>query len=477
MTVPKYAPQGDDSKVLWQMLGDSQHLQDISAYEAAGGYDQLKRAVATEPGSITEQIKLGGIRGRGGAGFPTGLKMGFIPQGGDKPIYLVCNADESEPCTFKDREIMERLPHLLIEGCLIASYAIGSGSAFIYIRGEYYEPFEILANAAAQAREKGYIGNNIAGSGWSCDLVIHRGAGAYICGEETALLSSLNGWRGQPTVKPPFPAISGLYAAPTLVNNVETLATVPRILAMGGDEYSKVGVEKSATGTRMFSLSGHVNRPGNYELELGTPLKKLIYDLGNGIPDDRPLKAIIPGGSSMPILTAAQVETGLDFDSMTRAGTMLGSGSVVVLDDRVCMAQLALRVAEFYKHESCGKCTPCREGTRWVVDMLTRLVSGGGRDGDLDTLRNINERVLGNCLCPLGDAMAMPILSYLEQFPEDFERYLQPGFQAPDDSPLKTITERAIEHHAHARPLANEVAWTGRLTRSDLAGTGVGLGG
>jgi len=448
------------------MLGGAEHLQDIAAYEQAGGYAQLRAAIAAEPAALIDAIKTGGIRGRGGAGFPAGLKLGFIPKDSPKPKYVVCNADESEPCTFKDREIIERLPHLLIEGCLIAARAIGANHAFIYIRGEYFEPFEILRAAAEQARAKGWLGTNVEGSGWDIELIVHRGAGAYICGEETALLSSLNGERGQPTVKPPFPAVSGLYEAPTLVNNVETLATLPRILDMGAERFAQIGIEKSSVGTRVFSLSGHITRPGNYELDLGTPLRSLVEDHGGGIPGGRALKAIIPGGSSMPILAAEQVDTGLDFDSMTKAGTMLGSGSVVVLDERVCMAQLALRVAEFYKHESCGKCTPCREGTRWVVDMLTRLVSGGGKPGDVDMIYNVNARVLGNCLCPLGDAMAMPLMSYIEQFRPDFDRYLEPGFTPPDDSPLAVITERAVQHLEIAKP--GGVTWAGKLSRSEL---------
>lgn len=472
MTLPKTPPSGLGEKVLWGMLGDAEHLHDIDDFEKAGGYAQLKAALSKPHQDIVDDVKAAGIRGRGGAGFPTGMKMGFIPKGGDKPIYLVCNADESEPCTFKDREIIERLPHLLVEGCLIAAYTIGAECAFIYIRGEYLEPFEALRDAADQAREKGYIGNNVLGSGWNVNFVIHRGAGAYICGEETALLSSLNGERGQPTVKPPFPAISGLYAAPTLVNNVETLATLPRILEMGGAEYSGVGVPKSGTGTRMFSLSGHVAKPGNYELDLGTPLSTLINELGGGVAEGRKLKAIIPGGSSMPILTAEQVDTGLDFDSMTAQGTMLGSGSVVVLDERVCMVQLALRVAEFYKHESCGKCTPCREGTKWTTDMLARIESGEGKPGDLETLESVNNRIMGNCLCPLGDAMAMPVLSYLEHFREEFEAHIDQGCCTFGESPLDAITEYVVEH---ARP--KQVEWLGTFSAAGRKGVKLGSAG
>jgi NADH-quinone oxidoreductase subunit F len=439
---------GAGARVLWEMLGDKEHLHDLADYEQAGGYEELRRALSMDGDALIDIVKASGIRGRGGAGFPTGMKMGFIPKGGDKPIYLVCNADESEPCTFKDREIIERLPHLLIEGCMIAAHAIGAESAFIYIRGEYFEPFVILRAAAEQAHAKGYIGPDVMGSGKSIGLVIHRGAGAYICGEETALLSSLNGERGQPTVKPPFPAISGLYAAPTLVNNVETLSTLPRIMKMGGETYSEIGAGKAGMGTRVFSLSGHVNRPGNYEVDMGTPFKDLIFDLGGGIPDGRALKAVIPGGSSMPILTPEMIEVArLDFDSMAELGSMLGSGSVIVLDERVCMVQLALRVAEFYKHESCGKCTPCREGTRWVTDLLVRMEAGEGRMADIELLESVNNRVLGNCLCPLGDAMAMPVLSYIQHYRDDFVQHVEHGGCPYDHSPLEEIARRSIAKH------------------------------
>lgn len=471
MTVPKTPASGIGETVLWGMLDGAEHLHDIKEFENAGGYAQLRAALSKDPADIIDDVKAAGIRGRGGAGFPTGMKMGFIPKGGDKPIYLVCNADESEPCTFKDREIIERLPHLLIEGCLIAAFTIGAECAFIYIRGEYLEPFEILRDAAEQARAAGYIGKNVLGSGWDVNFVIHRGAGAYICGEETALLSSLNGERGQPTVKPPFPAISGLYAAPTLVNNVETLATLPRILEKGGAAYADVGVPRSGTGTRMFSLSGSVAKPGNYELDLGTPLSTLINELGGGVAGGRKLKAIIPGGSSMPILTAQQIDTHLDFDSMTAVGTMLGSGSVVVLDERVCMVQLALRVADFYKHESCGKCTPCREGTKWTVDMLARIESGSGKPGDIETLESVCNRIMGNCLCPLGDAMAMPVLSYLEHFRDEFEAHIEQGCCSFGESPLEAISGFVIEH---AKP--KQVEWLGSFGDSDRHGVKLGGG-
>ncbi|MCW2920878.1 MAG: nuoF [Thermoleophilia bacterium] len=462
---PKTRPGSIGETVLWSQLGEKEHLRGLDDYVAEGGYEQLKRALGMQPDALIQEIKDSNIRGRGGAGFPTGLKLSFIPKDSPKAKYVVCNADESEPSTFKDREIIERMPHMLVEGCLIAAHAIGANHAFIYIRGEFYEPALVLMAAVEEARAKGLVGENINGSGWNCDVIVHRGAGAYICGEETALLSSLNGYRGQPTVKPPFPAVSGLYESPTLVNNVETLATLPRILALGGAEYGKKGVERTGAGTRMMSLSGNVVRPGNYEMEIGQPLRVLLEELGGGIPEGRALKAIIPGGSSTPVLRADQVDTSMDYDSMAAAGTMFGSGSVIVIDERTCMAQLALRVAEFYRHESCGKCTPCREGTKWVVDQLTRLVGGSGKPGDVDTLYDVNRKILGNCLCPLGDAMAMPIMSYIEHFRSDFDRYLEPGFEAPSDGPVAEIAERTVKAAGVSKP---GVAWMGTLSRASF---------
>jgi NADH-quinone oxidoreductase subunit F len=463
---PKTKPAYNGDPVIWGMLTDGrEHLQGIDDYIAAGGYEQLKRALAMQPDALIEEVKASNIRGRGGAGFPTGLKLSFIPKDSPKPKYVVCNADESEPSTFKDREIIERLPHMLVEGCLIAAHAIGANHAFIYIRGEFYEPAMVLMRAVEEARAKGLVGADVAGSGWGCEVIVHRGAGAYICGEETALLSSLNGFRGQPTVKPPFPAVSGLYESPTLLNNVETLATLPRILAIGGETYGATGVGRTGAGTRMMSLSGNVARPGNYEMEIGQPMRVLIEELGGGIPEGRALKAIIPGGSSTPVLRADQVDTSMDYDSMAAAGTMFGSGSVIVIDERTCMAQLAMRVAEFYRHESCGKCTPCREGTKWTVDLLTRLVGGGGRPGDVDLIHDVCSKILGNCLCPLGDAMAMPVMSYIEQFRSDFDRYLDPAFTPPTDTPVAEIAQRAVEAAGVTKP---GVSWVGQLDRSSF---------
>jgi NADH-quinone oxidoreductase subunit F len=393
-------------------------LTAIADYRAAGGYQQLERARQMEPQQVIQELLDSNLRGRGGAFFATGRKASFIPRDSPKPTYLTVNADESEPGTFKDREIMLRVPHRLIEGCLITAHAIRSKNVFIYIRGEYLTEFEII-RAALDEVHKADILDGVT-------IVLHRGAGAYICGEETGLLESLEGKRGQPRSKPPFPAISGLYASPTLINNVETIATVPKVLELGAAEYAKVGPPDS-TGTRVFSLSGNVAHGGNFELENGTTLRELIYDLGGGIPNGRELKAIIPGGSSTPILTASEVDTPLDYDALTKAGTMFGSGAIIAIDDRCCMVQLGLRVAQFYMHESCGKCTPCRVGTRWMVQILHALEDGTARQGDLDLLLDVCDRILGKCLCPLGDAAAMPVASYVNRFRKEFQEHIDHG--------------------------------------------------
>jgi NADH-quinone oxidoreductase subunit F len=432
---------------------EDRDLTKLSEYEAVGGYGSLKKALGLGGPQIVEELLASGLRGRGGAGFPMGRKASFLPKPGDtpNPIYLTVNADESEPGTFKDRELMLRIPHAVIEGIVITCYAIGADTAFIYLRGEYLTEFDVMKAALEEAQAAGYVGPNVAGSETAVTIVIHRGAGAYICGEETALLESLEGNRGQPRSKPPFPAISGVYASPTLINNVETIATVPTIVEAGGAQYAKLGVENSA-GTRLFSLSGNVANGGNYELELGTPLRTLIYDIGGGIPDGRQLKAIIPGGSSVPVLTADEVDTALDFDAMAAAGTMLGSGAVIVIDDRACMVQLGLRVAQFYMHESCGKCTPCREGTRWMVQILRKLEDGDAEQGELDLLLNVCDRILGNCLCPLGDAAAMPIASYVAKFREEHQRHIdEGGCPFGGESSLAGVMAPVDQHHAHMR--------------------------
>jgi NADH-quinone oxidoreductase subunit F len=369
-----------------------------------------------EPDKVVEEILTSNLRGRGGAFFPTGRKASFLAQG---IRYLVVNADESEPGTFKDREIMFSSPHRLIEGCLITARAIHSEHVFIYIRGEYLREFEILRDALEQVRAEGLMGG--------VTIVLHRGAGAYICGEESALLESLEGKRGQPRSRPPYPAVSGLYAAPTLINNVETISTVPVIIDIGGAEFAKLGVPPNSTGTRVVSISGNVANGGNYEVPHGITLRELVYDLGGGIPGGRKLKAIIPGGSSVPVLTADQVDTPYDADSMTAAGSMMGSGAVIVIDERACMVQLGLRVAQFYMHESCGKCTPCREGTRWMVQLLHKIEDGDAEQSELDLLLDVCDRILGKCLCPLGDAAAMPVASYVDKFRAEFQAHVDHG--------------------------------------------------
>ncbi|HMH46716.1 MAG TPA: NADH-quinone oxidoreductase subunit NuoF, partial [Solirubrobacteraceae bacterium] len=350
-------------------------------------------------------------------------KVSFLPQGSMEK-YLVCNADESEPGTFKDRELMQKNPHMLIEGIVIASHAAGAERSFIYIRGEYALQADVLDAALAEAREAGYVGEQILGSEHSLSLVVHRGAGAYICGEETGLLDSLEGKRGNPRLKPPFPANQGLYQGPTLINNVETLSTVPAITLMGGESYAKLGVETS-TGTKLVSVSGHVQRPGNYEVELGIPSRELIYDLAGGPPEGREIKCWFPGGSSAPVLTAADLDVPYDFDSLAKAGSMLGSGAIIVVDDSTPIVDLALKVARFYRHESCGKCTPCREGTTWTVKMLERIDSGEATPMDLDIMASVQDHIIGNCLCVLGDAMAMPIGSMIAKFRPEFEAHIE----------------------------------------------------
>ncbi|HEY3828784.1 MAG TPA: NADH-quinone oxidoreductase subunit NuoF [Solirubrobacteraceae bacterium] len=402
---------------------DEPGLNTMEVYQRRGGYESLRRALAMPPEAVLHELEASGLRGRGGAGFAMGKKVSFLPKGGmDK--YLVCNADESEPGTFKDRELMQKTPHVLIEGIVIASYAAGASRSFIYIRGEYQLQADMLDAALTEARAAGFIGENIVGSGHSLSLVVHRGAGAYICGEETGLLDSLEGKRGNPRLKPPFPANQGLYQGPTLINNVETLSTVPTIIRMGGAEYAKLGVETS-TGTKLVSVSGHVQRPGNYEIELGIPSREIIYGLAGGPPNGRGIKCWFPGGSSSPVLTADDLDVPYDFDSLAKAGTMLGSGAIIVADDQTPIIDIALKVAKFYRHESCGKCTPCREGTNWTVKMLQRIDAGEATPMDLDIMASVQEHIMGNCLCVLGDAMAMPIGSLIAKFRPEFEAHME----------------------------------------------------
>jgi NADH-quinone oxidoreductase subunit F len=402
---------------------DEPGLCTLEVYERRGGYESLRKALAMKPEDVLSELEASQLRGRGGAGFGMGTKVSFLPKGSmDK--YLVCNADESEPGTFKDRELMQKTPHMLIEGLVIAAYAGGINCSFIYIRGEYAQQADALDAALAEARAAGYVGENILGSGHSLTLVVHRGAGAYICGEETGLLDSLEGKRGNPRLKPPFPANQGLYQGPTLINNVETLSTVPVIIRMGGEEYAKLGVERS-TGTKLVSVSGHVKRPGNYEIELGIPAREIIYGLAGGPEDGRKVKCWFPGGSSSPVLTGEDLDIPYDFDSLAKARTMLGSGAIIVVDDSTRILDVALKVAKFYRHESCGKCTPCREGTNWTVKMLERIEIGEATPMDLEIMASVQEHIMGNCLCVLGDAMAMPISSMISKFKGEFEEHIE----------------------------------------------------
>jgi len=425
--MPRSRPSDDGRPIMSDMLLfkdiDEPGLNTLAVYEARGGYSSLRKALAMTPAEVLEQLEASGLRGRGGAGFQMGKKVSLLPQG-SMSKYLVCNADESEPGTFKDRELMQKNPHVLIAGIAIAAYAAGADRSFVYIRGEYVLQADLLDTALAEAREAGYVGERVLGSELSLSLVVHRGAVAYICGEETGLLDSLEGKRGNPRLKPPFPANQGLYQGPTLINNVETLSTVPSIVAMGGEQYAKIGVQTS-TGTKLVSISGHVRRPGNYEIELGIPSREIIYGLAGGPPEGSEIKCWFPGGSSSPVLTADDLDVPYDFDSMAKAGSMLGSGAIIVVDDSTPIVDLALKVAEFYRHESCGKCTPCREGTNWTVKMLQRIDSGEATPMDLDIMASVQDHIIGNCLCVLGDAMAMPIGSMIAKFRAEFEAHIE----------------------------------------------------
>jgi NADH-quinone oxidoreductase subunit F len=400
---------------------DERDISKLDEYRAIGGYDALERARGMAPEAVIEQISEASLRGRGGAGFPMGRKLSLVPAADKRnggPAYVVANADESEPGAFKDREIMRLAPHRFVEGCLIAAHAIQSQNVFIYIRGEYLAEYEVLTRAVEEARGAGILDD--------VDVLVHRGAGAYICGEESALLESLEGDRGQPRPRPPFPPVAGLYMQPTLINNVQTLASVPAIIEMGVERYRELGAE-TAPGTVVYSLSGNVNRPGNYELPLGTTLRELIFEHGHGVAEGRALKAIIPGGSSVPVFTPDQLDVALDFDAVQAAGSYLGSAAVIVVDDRACMVQLALRAEKFYMHESCGKCTPCREGTRWLVQLLEKIEDGRGTQADLDLVTRVCDRIEGKSLCALGDFAVWCVGSYVEKFRDEFQRHIDEG--------------------------------------------------
>jgi NADH-quinone oxidoreductase subunit F len=395
----------------------------IDVYLERGGYKALKKALSMSKGDLIAEVRESGLRGRGGAGFPAGLKWGFMPKG-DETKYVCINTDEGEPGTFKDRLLIEHDPHSIIEGAIIAAYAVGAQRAFVYIRGEFFLGVKRWIKAIDEAYRHGFLGKDILGSGVDIDLSVHRGAGAYICGEETALINSLEGMRGEPRIKPPYPAQIGLWGKPTLVHNVETLANVPPIVERGADWFKSIGTERS-TGPKLFCVSGHVRKRGNYELPLGTPLREIIFEHAGGMRSDKPLKAVIPGGSSTPILTSAHLDVPMDFESVAQAGSQLGTGAIIVMEDGTDMVDVTRRLMRFYVHESCGKCTPCRVGTRNLYNTLERIVSGNGKPGDVDLLEEFCDNMFGNTFCPMGDAAVSPVLSALKHFRHEFDYYIE----------------------------------------------------
>jgi NADH-quinone oxidoreductase subunit F len=400
----------------------------LEFYLRQGGYESLKKALAMTPDAVVDAVKASGLRGRGGAGFPTGMKWQFVDKKSPKPKYICCNADESEPGTFKDHVLMERNPHLLFEGCLIGCHAIGAKVAYIYIRGEFYHVQEVLEAELEKARKAGYLGKNICGTGFDCEIYVHRGAGAYEAGEETALIESLEGKRAQPRLKPPFPAVAGLYNCPTAVNNVETLCNVPLIIERGAEWFAKLGPEKNG-GPKLYCISGHVKRPGTYEASMDVTLKELIYgdQFAGGIRGGHALKCVIPGGSSVPVLLPNEIDVPASFDGVAKAGSLLGSAGIIVMDETTCMVWAAENLLHFYKHESCGKCTPCREGGDWLHRLLGKIERGEGQMKDLDLLLSISNNILGKTLCAFGDAAATPVLSTIKQFRAEYEAHIREG--------------------------------------------------
>ena len=418
-------------KILLKNIEKEGYKGTLEEYVKSGGYESLKKTLKDfKPEDIIEEVKKSGLRGRGGAGFPAGVKWSFVPKETDKPKYLICNADESEPGTFKDRVIIEQDPHIMIEGIIISCYAIGAHKAFIYIRGEFVYGADVLKRAVNEAYEKGFLGKNILGSGFHVDIYVYRGAGAYICGEETGLIESLEGKRGWPRIKPPFPAVEGVYNCPTVVNNVETLAFIPYIIEKGGDNFTKTGVHGS-TGTKLYCLSGDINKPGVYEIPCGIPLMDLINEYGGGVRNGNKIKGVIPGGSSMPILAEDELDVTMDFDALANKGTALGSAGVIVLDETRCMVSACLNIAKFYAHESCGQCTPCREGMPWMKDILQRIYDGDGRLEDLDLLEEITHNIEGKTICPFGEAGAWPVRAFVTKYRTEFEDYIKNG-KKPD---------------------------------------------
>ncbi len=413
-------------KVLLKNMETPGYTGSLADYERQGGYRAIRKAFKEiAPAELTDLVKRSGLRGRGGAGFPTGMKWGFLPKDPSLTKYLCCNADESEPGTFKDRQLIERDPHQLIEGMILSAYAIGAKVAYIYIRGEFVYGVEVLKKALAEANRAGYIGKNILGSGVDLEIYLHVGAGAYICGEETALLESIEGKRGLPRTKPPFPATHGLYEKPTVVNNVETLANLPHIVNRGAEWFSSIGAPPKSPGMRIFSLSGHVNRPGNYEVPMGITLRELIFEHAGGMRDNKEIKAIIPGGASAAFLTPASLDVKMDFESIAQVGSMLGSGGVTVMNQDTCMVWAALNLTEFFAHETCGKCSPCREGSSWLVQMMRRIEHGHGKTVDLDLLVQICDSIGGKTICAFGDAEIAPILSTLKHWREEYEYHVK----------------------------------------------------
>ncbi len=415
-----------ETPLLSRYFGDPE-ARSLDGWKSRGGYKGLEQALGMAQADITNVVKDSGLRGRGGAGFPTGLKWSFMKPGDGKPHYLCCNADESEPGTFKDREVMRWTPHALVEGCAIAAYAIGAETTYIYIRGEFTEPLLWMNRAVEEAYADGILGANAMGTGKRIDMHVHKGAGAYICGEETALMESLEGRRGNPRIKPPFPAVSGVFGMPTTINNVETLAAVPQILLQGADWYKKMSLSNpKSTGTKLYSVCGNVKKPGTYEVVMGFPFKDFLYDLCGGPLDGRKFKAVIPGGASVPIQTMAEAEaTLMDYEGFVAQGTMLGSGGVIVIDDAQSMVRVIARIARFFAHESCAQCTQCREGTAWTTKILERIRDGHGTMEDLDTLIEIGENMTGTTICVLSDSCAVPVISGIKKFRSEFESLIQ----------------------------------------------------
>ena len=436
--MPYNEPSPLETRVLSRRFGRPNSAA-IDTYLAYGGYQAFLKAAKMKPEEIIEEVKISNLRGRGGAGFPAGMKWSFVPRNSPKPKYIVVNADESEPGTCKDRLLMEYDPHLLIEGCLIAGLSVGAHAGYIYVRGEYRYLIDILDKALGEAYQGGWLGTNIQGTGFDFDLYTHTGAGAYECGEESALLESLEGKRGVPRIRPPFPAVVGAFQCPTILNNVETLCAVPAIIRDGGKAFADLGVPK-AGGTKLTCLTGHINKPGVYELVLGFPVMKMIHEVGGGIRHGKKLKAFIPGGSSCPVLTAAECEGAtMDYDSMASRKSMLGSGGVVVMDEDTCMVKAALRIMRFYAHESCGWCIPCREGTAWLRKLLTRFHEGRGTRADIDLIGDVSKNMLGRTFCPLGDAAALPTISIVEKFRQEFEDHLD-GKPCPYEQARHLVT-------------------------------------